>query len=425
MAIYLNTNVSSLTAQNSLSSVTTYLSELYEELSTGYRINSAKDDAAGLQISNRMENQINGLTQANENANDGIALCQTVEGAMEEITSMYEAIRTLAVQAATGSVTDEDREALDQEVEAYSDEITRISEKTTYNGQTVLSGKDDDDTLLDAQGCISLQVGSDAYDYISVDLSEGYSVLQTAQQAINEYYEETTISVLSDENFYEMFGDSGYVYYGEDGTCYGVATDSEGNIYINQTCLDALDFTTGETYDGTEADAIEAIEALQAGEDVVEISDVMSYSQFILTINDVYALMNGADDETNSNNTLMGAIFGLHVTSSNGVATEAELDISTVANAQGCIEWCDNYIAVVDSKRAELGATQNRLESVISNQTNIITNTEDAQSRIQDTDYAEATSELASNSILQSYATAMLVQANDAQGDIVLQLLGD
>ena len=426
MAVYLRTNLASISAQNYLSNATSILATIYQRLASGSRINSAKDDAAGLQISNRMTTQINGLNQANSNANDGIALAQTVEGAMDEMTSMYQAIRTLAVQSASGTYTSTDREAMQQDVSSYSAEITRISEKTTYNGQTVLSGKSDSDTLLDAQGKISIQVGSDSYDYISVDLSEGYSVIQTAKSAISSYYEETTITALSDEEFAAMFGDDGTVYYGSDGTAYGIATDTDGNIYINYTTLTSLDLTSGNTESGDTLDSTnsELISAAETAREALQgLNDTNSLT-INITVDEAYALLNGADNDSNSNNTLNGALFGLNVTdTSNGEATEAELDVSTVANAQGCLTWVDNYQAVVDSKRAELGAVQNRLESVISNQSNIATNTADARSRITDTDYAEATSELASASIVQQAATSMLTQANSAQSSIVMKLL--
>ena len=426
MAVYLRTNLASISAQNYLSNATSILATIYQRLASGSRINSAKDDAAGLQISNRMTTQINGLNQANRNANDGIALAQTVEGAMDEMTSMYQAIRTLAVQSASGTYTSTDREAMQQDVSSYSAEITRISEKTTYNGQTVLSGKSDSDTLLDAQGKISIQVGSDSYDYISVDLSEGYSVIQTAKSAISSYYEETTITALSDEEFAAMFGDDGTVYYGEDGTAYGIATDTDGNIYINYTTLTSLDLTSGNTESGDTLDSSNSglISAAETAREALQGLNDTSSLTINITVDEAYALLNGADNDSNSNNTLNGALFGLNVTdTSNGEATEAELDVSTVANAQGCLTWVDNYQAVVDSKRAELGAVQNRLESVIANQSNIVTNTEDARSRITDTDYAEATSELASASIVQQAATSMLTQANSAQNSIVMKLL--
>ena len=174
MALYVNTNVSSLNAQRKLTNATNSLNVSYQRLSSGLRINSAKDDAAGLQISDRLTSQINGLNQGNRNANDGIALAQTIEGALDETTNMLQRIRTLAVQASTGTNTTKDRQALQEEVTALCDEITRIAEKTTFAGQSILNGTKSmtDDGLLreDANGAPELffQVGANAYDELTL-----------------------------------------------------------------------------------------------------------------------------------------------------------------------------------------------------------------------------------------------------------------
>ena len=188
MALYVNTNVTSLNSQRRLTNATNSLDTVYERLSSGLRINSAKDDAAGLQISDRMTAQINGLNQGNRNANDGIALAQTAEGAMEEITTMLQRIRTLANQAATGTNTDADTQ--------LSAEITRIACRTTYNGQTILAGVYEaggakaqngglpgTDSLLNDEGKLDFQVGSNAYDTIGIDLGQGFSVFSLAENA--------------------------------------------------------------------------------------------------------------------------------------------------------------------------------------------------------------------------------------------------
>ena len=140
MALYVNTNVSSINAQRKLANSTLALNTSYQRLSSGLRINSSKDDAAGLQISDRLTAQINGLNQGNRNANDGIALAQTIEGALDETTNMLQRIRTLAVQAANGTNTAKDRQALQEEVKSLSHEISRIAHKTTFAGAQVLDG---------------------------------------------------------------------------------------------------------------------------------------------------------------------------------------------------------------------------------------------------------------------------------------------
>ena len=195
MALYVNTNVSSLNAQRKLTNATNNLNVSYQRLSSGLRINSSKDDAAGLQISDRLSAQINGLNQGNRNSNDGIALAQTIEGALDETTNMLQRIRTLAVQAATGTNTEKDRQALQEEVTSLCEEITRIANKTTFAGQPILNGTKSvtDGGLLRIltganQGAFGndkaqlfFQVGANAYDELTLDL-QGFAMSQIAKE---------------------------------------------------------------------------------------------------------------------------------------------------------------------------------------------------------------------------------------------------
>ncbi|MDD6377076.1 MAG: flagellin, partial [Succinatimonas sp.] len=176
MSIYVNTNVTSLNTTNKLSKATHSLDTTYKRLSSGYRINSAKDDAAGLQISDRLTSQINGLKQGNRNANDGIALAQTAEGALDEVHTMLQRIRTLSVQSANGTNTTKDREAIQGEVSQLCSEINRIACKTTFGKQEILSGKGVG--LVGTDGKILFQVGANAEDTTSVSLSSGFSIEQ-------------------------------------------------------------------------------------------------------------------------------------------------------------------------------------------------------------------------------------------------------
>ena len=174
MAIYVNTNVSSLTGRNSLTNVQNQLTTTYQRLSTGMRINSAKDDAAGLQIADRLTTQINGLNQGNRNASDGIAFAQTAEGAMDEISSMLQKIRTLAVQSATGTNTQDDRIAINKEAESLVSEISRIARQTTYGGKKILEGADDGTLTMyingdTTAGKLELPVGANIGDSIALD----------------------------------------------------------------------------------------------------------------------------------------------------------------------------------------------------------------------------------------------------------------
>lgn len=173
MALYVPTNTSSINAQRRLNTATKALDTTFQHLASGLRINSARDDAAGLQISDRLTSQINGLKQGNRNANDGIALCQTMEGALDETTNMLQRIRTLAIQAANGTNTTIDRKSIQQEVTALSEEITRIACKTTFGGQQCLAGPKG---LLGSAGRIVFHVGAYTNDTISLSLTAGFTL---------------------------------------------------------------------------------------------------------------------------------------------------------------------------------------------------------------------------------------------------------
>ena len=193
MAVYVNTNYSALQGQRYLGNVQNSLTTTYQRLSSGMRINSAKDDAAGLQIADRLTSQINGLNQGNRNASDGIALAQTIESGMDEISGMLQKMRTLTVQAANGTNTMSDRQALGKEMTSLANEINRIATSTTFAGKTVLNGvgndsiygaaaggaggvpgagaQNGDKTKAGSKGTMTLQVGSNKGDTISFDVN--------------------------------------------------------------------------------------------------------------------------------------------------------------------------------------------------------------------------------------------------------------
>lgn len=311
MSLYVQTNVSSLNSQRRLNSATKSLDTTYQRLSSGLRINSAKDDAAGLQISNRLTNQINGLQQGNRNANDGIALCQTMEGALDETTSMLQRIRTLAIQAANGTNTTVDRQAIQQEVAQLSAEITRIACKTTFAGRQCLAGVagSDHGGVLDSKGKVTFQVGAYAFDTLGVSMSNGF------------------------------------------------------------------------------------------------------------TLSGIYAEKHGTNKITSAK-PLDEQMAGLYLNANKAY----EFNCYTQCNAQYTIQAIDEIINVVDSKRAELGAIQNRMESTIRNQENVAENVSDARSRIRDADYAEEASNLSAQNIVQQAATSILTQANQ-RPSIAMSLL--
>ena len=302
MALYVNTNTSSINAQRNLSKSTNALQSSYTKLASGNRINSAKDDAAGLQISNRMTSQINGLTQGNRNANDGISLCQTAEGALDEVTNMLQRMRTLAIQSANGTNSSDERDAIQAEAKQLQQEIGRIGKDTSFGGTLKVFGNSNGDvgsTILGGQ-TVDFQVGSNANEKISVSFK---------------------------------------------------------------------------------------------------------------SMNKLLSLTEGG--------TITAAVSVTADTLSNGT----NISLSSADNAQVAIKSLDAMIKQVDSYRAELGAAQNRLESTISNQENVIENVSDARSRIKDVDYASETAKMAQQQILQQASTSMLSQANQ-KNSIALNLLG-
>ena len=324
MALYVNTNVSSINAQRKLANSTLALNTSYQRLSSGLRINSSKDDAAGLQISDRLTAQINGLNQGNRNANDGIALAQTIEGALDETTNMLQRIRTLAVQAANGTNTEKDRQALQEEVKSLSHEISRIAHKTTFAGANVLLSKGAANGLKDDAGNYFFQVGANANDTINLLMVHGFHM---------------------------------------------------------QGIMSAADEATGAGYEFVDGDP--KTELIKAG----------------------------ADDK-----------FGLFCSDADKTSL-AYWVVAYPSAAQKTLEHIDNFIQAVDSKRAALGAIQNRMESTIRNQSSIAENESDARSRIRDTDFASETAALTQNQIIQQASQTILSQANQ-RPTVALNLLG-
>ncbi len=335
MALYVNTNISSLNARRNLSNSTSSLDTAYERLASGLRINSAKDDAAGLQISNRLTSQINGLEQGNRNAQDGISYAQTAEGAMDEVTTMLQRIRTLALQSANGTNNSEDRTALQQEVSQLCSEIDRISVSTTFGGTK----------LLDGQSNIVVDTTNDKYTVaVNANKSDKNTVFQVGASA------EQTIGINLGLNY----------------------TDGDGHAFTLGFDISSLTLSSG----------------VAAG--------------------NICAANAAATDRTT----------GFILNADGGIS----FDVSTTYSAQSVLKNIDNFIAVVDGKRSELGAIQNRLESTIRNQSNVSENVSDARSRIRDTDFATETANMTEQSILQQASQSILSQANQ-RPQIALSLL--
>tara|TARA_R110001599_G_scaffold88069_9_gene234311 strand:- start:1699 stop:2802 length:1104 start_codon:yes stop_codon:yes gene_type:complete len=367
MALYVNTNTSSINAQRQLMNSSKTLDTSYQRLSSGLRINSAADDAAGLQVSNRLTSQVNGLNQAVRNANDGISVAQTAEGALDETTNMLQRMRTLSIQSANGSNSDSDRKALQQEVGALSTEIDRIASDTTFGGRA----------LLDGTYAGIYQVGADANQTISFDLSKG----EKQDYAGNGGF---TMAGLSSDATYQKELD---------------AYNAEMSAYENQKA-------EGKAQDRAiaEANGDEYVDPeIQARADAEESGKVY------VDPNAPKIQPPEQPDRSKS--------FG---DTSQGFSTPS---VTTMANAQSMINIVDSMIEAVGSKRAELGAVQNRLGSSISNLSNISENVSAARSRVRDADFAEETAKLTSSQILQQASSSILAQANQ-RPQTALSLLG-
>ncbi len=434
MALYVNTNVSSLNGQRMLTNATNSLNTTYQRLSSGLRINSAKDDAAGLQISDRLTSQINGLNQGNRNANDGIALAQTAEGAMEEMTNMLQRIRTLSLQSANGTNTQADRDSLQKEILSLSQELTRVSVKTTFNGEQILAGKDSGSTLLDSKGNMNFQVGAYAYDTLAVDLSDGFSVSQMTTTALMDNWDGNIALEIVDPTV----ANSPYAGMSDEDLL------AEGKI--SQTlALNIMKGSSNQQTTGTINTANNNTAFLKnlnsPAEYAIGTSDLNAGATVYINKENVgEILMSATETDSNGNavassaRTLVKSLFGLEVHADPNLATSVTSTVDnidkninfiadTYASSQGCLKFVDEYLMVIDAKRADLGAIQNRMESTIRNQSSIAENTTDARSRIRDTDFAQETANLSAQTILQQSSQTVLSQANQ-RPQIALALLG-
>jgi flagellin len=389
MALGINTNVASLSAQNQLNRSQGLNDQALERLSSGLRINSAKDDAAGLAISTRFESQITGVNVAQRNANDGISLAQTAEGALDEITNNLQRVRELAVQSANASNSASDREALNDEVQQRIAEIDRISGQTAFNGLKVLDGS------FDQQ---SFQVGANAGETIRVNLETG-----TRQDQIGG------VATSSGSDIAVSAADGNFI---------GVA--------IGEGSGDAVAIEIGNVSAGLAELGIESTSASQAQfvADKINSAGVGGLYASVTDGNDVR--LSASDDlrfatVSSAGDASAASLDGTTVISaSQGDLTN--IDISNVAGSNDAILRVDSALREVNGIRSELGAVQNRFESTIANLSTSVENLSAANSRIRDADFAAETAELARTQVLQQAGLSVLAQAN-ARPQQVLQLL--
>lgn len=382
----INTNVKSLVAQNAMTVNNRSLSESMQQLSTGKRINSAKDDAAGFAISQRMTSQIRGLDQAVRNASDAISLIQTAEGALIEVNNMLQRMRELAVQSSTDSNMEGDKSALNAEFTQLRSEINRVALNTQWNGTNIL-----DKGFAGGSGTFKFQVGANANQ--TIDLTIGNYTTNSTTQGTTAAVTTTTAA-------------SG------PGTTPTVAQVSTFTIAGTPALGDVITATVGDkSFSHTVKSGAAAVQTVD------EIAAAINTG--LGTISGVTkAVAAGVITFTGT------AATPFSVSSSQGglLSSIRTSDISTQANSNSAIGALDTALAAVTAGRAEMGATMNRLQYASDNLSNISTNTSASRSRIEDTDYAAATTELARTQIIQQAATAMLAQANQS-GQSVLALL--
>ena len=381
MSLSINTNVISLTAQRNLGSTQSSLATSMQRLSSGLRVNSAKDDAAGLAIAERMNTQVRGMTVAARNANDGISLAQTAEGALGKVGDMLQRIRELAVQASNATNSQTDRDALNAEVTSLKDEIARVATQTSFNGTKLLDG-----TFSSQQ----FQVGTNAGETITV-ASIANATLATLGGTTNIATTSVAASGLS-------------------GFATGIAA---GGVVINGVDIGAISAagSAGERAN----QLVAAINNVSAQTNTSASYDAAT-GQISLRNNNAAIAITG----TTNNATVAGFANG----STAAVATTgiSGLDVSGFGGAQTALVQVDKALAQINTSRANLGALQSRFENVVSNIQIASENVAAARGRIVDADFAQETANFSRAQILQQAGTAMVAQANQLPQQ-VLQLL--
>ncbi len=466
----INTNVASLNAQRNLSSSGTQLATSLQRLSSGLRINSAKDDAAGLAISERFTSQIRGLGQAVRNANDGISLTQTAEGAMSEVGNILQRMRELSIQSANSTNSTSDRQALQGEVTQLQAEIDRIALTTEFNGQRIIDGSFSSASFqvgANANQTINFAIGSVKASSIggiateqgtevsaaaatditiaigggaatSINSSAGFTGTANGQDATSAYAKARAINdagisgltvsatTTGTQTVGAIGGTAGDTY---DLTINGVAVFSGADVAAGLSTSqlrDAINGVSNQTgviaslnggdltltaADGRNITVAEAGTGFTAGTDGISVTGGAFDGVLRGSLN-VSAVDTIAIGGTVAN-------VGLSANIARDTVGVDSIDISTAAGAQAAILRLDSALQSVNSNRADLGALQNRFSSTISNLSTASENLSSARSRIRDADYAKETAELTRGQILQQAGTAMLAQANQLPQNVL------
>ena len=380
MGMVINTNISSLTAQRHLSNSRAEMEQSMERLSSGLRINSAMDDAAGLTIAHSLDSKIASLSQAVRNANDGIALVQLAEGALDEVSAMLTRMKELATQASNGTYSSSDLGNLDKEFQALSSEITRISENTYFNGVSVIN----------STASSNFQVGDTSADTIGITYQKMGSAHIGGTVTADHTYAMT-----------ESGGGAAVYVYTSDAADSDIATGDQVQMTVNGR-------TFVQDYDTSRANTLDQLALQIAGAGFANIAsvdyDTTTTSKVVVT---------GA----NVNEQISMSSITVYTKDSSGNITSQHIDDAT--NATRALTHINSAIADVDSYRATLGATANRMDHAANNLMSRVEHQSAARSRIQDADYAVESANLAKSQVLQQAGTAMLAQANASTQNIL------
>jgi flagellin len=391
MALTVATNTGALMAQAAASSVNKDMELSMERLSTGKRINGASDDAAGVAIASRLTSEIRGTNQAIRNAMDGQALIDTAEGAHQEVENLLQRMREIAVQAANDTNSASDRTSLQSELNQLVSEIDRISTVTTWAGQKLLTGSGGNNS----DGTFNMQVGSrtNAADTITATIAATDSVtLGVSGKAVatTELFKDDAVALVA-----------------------GTATASTGTG--NYTAAEGTDLVTV----GDAADAASTVQ-------ILGVTITRSTAEGVIAEQGINGEAQALADAINADTTLQGLGISAARTSTDGVIRiyQGGNDISTATAAKTTISNIDTAISTLNSQRGTLGAISNRLDSTVSNLTNISSNLQAGRGRIEDADFAAETTNLAKSQILQQASTAMLAQANASKQNVLSLLQG-
>jgi len=446
----INTNISATIATNAMARNERQMSTAMERLSTGLRINSAKDDAAGLAISSRMKAVVSGLTMASKNANDAISMLEVAEGATLEISNMLIRMRELAVQSASGTYSDSDRDALDLEFGALMSEMDRIAKNTTWNTMSILNGGNDKGDASVTKSVLDIQLGADASQKMELSLKAWVPSVAVDMQALNadgydvaggksiagaakadgldarNATEKTTVTftALASGEFVDLGGlkllaGAGGISLADVQTAFAsraAGFDGTDVPITNGTWSGALaGFTTGSVDAKSGAVTFTSVEAFK------DVTDLPGTATSTIAKSVITQGVAAADASTAQANE---SAYGDAVLYWNDNGTAKAINIDTVANSEFAIDQLDKAILGVATERAKYGAYMSRLEHSSDNLLNVAQNTDQSRSRIEDADYAVETSELARTQIISQASTAMLAQANQSKQSVLSLLQG-